>query len=120
MRELTLRCSIFVPNCVVYTAPGIYPNNQCYQVYKDDIKFKTPSIQKTKNTGRRIQVFQKNRYKMQTNKNPFEHNTDYMWIMHRMQFRNFFKKTEKHPCSCNFTKRNTPPSVFFTFLKLYK
>ena len=39
-----------------------------------------------------------------------------------------FKKREKHSwrsvtfCkdACNFTKSNTPPRVFFTFLKLYK
>ena len=32
-----------------------------------------------------------------------------------------FKKREKHPCrSVNFSKTNTPPWVFFTFLKLYK
>ena len=43
-----------------------------------------------------------------------------------------FQKREKQPwgsatfskCAgfkvCNFTKSNTPPSVFFTFLKLYK
>ena len=33
-----------------------------------------------------------------------------------------FKKREEHPCSnansCNFTKINTPPWVFFTFFKL--
>ena len=29
-----------------------------------------------------------------------------------------FKKREKHPW--NFTKINTPPSVFFTFFKFYK
>ena len=32
-----------------------------------------------------------------------------------------FKKREKHPWrSVNFSKVNTPPWVFFTFLKLYK
>ena len=38
-----------------------------------------------------------------------------------------FKKREKHSWgsvtfskACNFTKTNTPPSVFFTFLKFYK
>ena len=36
-----------------------------------------------------------------------------------------FKKREKHPWrsvnfSNNFTKINTPPWVFFTFLKLYR
>ena len=41
-----------------------------------------------------------------------------------------FKKREKHPWRsvtfskvgvvCSFTKSNTPPWVFFTFLKLYK
>ena len=38
-----------------------------------------------------------------------------------------FKKREKHPRrsithegACNFTRINTPPWVFFTFLKLYK
>ena len=30
-----------------------------------------------------------------------------------------FKKREKAE-ACNFTKGNTPPWVFFTFLKLYK
>ena len=29
-----------------------------------------------------------------------------------------FKKREKHPWRSNFTASNTPPSVFFTFLKL--
>ena len=42
-----------------------------------------------------------------------------------------FEKREKHPCGsvasvklwasdCNFTKSNTPPIVFFSFLKLFK
>ena len=68
-----------------HRAPGIYTDNHYTKVYEDDIKLKTQSKQKTQRTQEdRTLVFQRNRYKMQTN--PFEENIDHMRIMQRYNF----------------------------------
>ena len=63
-----------------------------YYVYKDSIKSKTQSRQKTQ----KIQVdetvfFQKSRYEILTYINPFEKNNDPTWISHEVEFRSSFK-----------------------------
>ena len=71
-----------------YRAPGIDINNHHINVLKP-IK----TISNSKNRANRkyrkhkTLVFQKNTYKMQTYKNPFEQNNDYRRSIHETQFR---------------------------------
>ena len=73
-------------------SPGTYTvNHTCYEVYKDDIKFKTQSRQKTqKPQENQTVVFQKNRYKILTYINPFEQNNDHTRMSHEIEFRSSF------------------------------
>ena len=89
-----------------HRALASYRNNHYTNIikyaYKDDIKFKTQSREKSQKTqeGKTL-VFQKNQYKVQhkvqykVQYKPFEENSDHTRITHKIQFRSSLKKRKK-------------------------